>query len=99
MTKVVIEGDDGKQSLVDFPESTSLDFVIGDWVLSAGRYILNLQHNLEGTRISVTLYENGNNEVIADRVEIVDNNNVRIYASYDPDCRFAGRATIFKTQE
>jgi len=79
--------------------SASADFVITDWVLNAGRYVLNVQHALESDKINVAIWENNENIVDVDRVEIVDNNNLNLYTSVDPDCRFDGRIIIFKTQD
>jgi len=87
------------ESELDVKFSFSEDFLITDWVLSAGVYTYNAQHNLESDKINVAIFENGNEEVIVDRVQIVDNNNVKLYVSYSPDCRFDGRINIFKVQE
>ena len=79
--------------------SESVDFLITDWVLTAGVYVLDINHNLDNEKINVALWENGNTEVEVDRKLIINQNTVRLFISYDPDCRFSGTAVVFKTQE
>jgi len=71
-----------------------MKFTIVDWVLSAGSYQLLVNHGLESQKINIELLENGSTPVRADRVEIIDNNNIRLYVVVDPDCRFAGTLII-----
>jgi hypothetical protein len=79
--------------------SASADFVVDDWILSAGNYILDVAHNLDSEKVNVAIWENNVTPVILDRINVVNNNTIRLYVTFDPDCRFDGRAIIFKTQE
>lgn len=79
--------------------SASAEFSVGDWILSAGNYIINIQHNLDSERVNVALWENGVDLVGVDRVNITGSNTLRITISADPDCRFSGVVIIFRTQE
>ena len=74
-------------------------FVIADWVLSAGRYQLDIQHNLETDLLNTYIWENSVSQVEVDRTEIINNNTIRLYVTYDPDCRFNGRIVIIKLTE
>lgn len=78
--------------------SKELSFVIADWILSAGFYILDLQHNLDSLDVNNMIWENSSDQVQVDRVNILNNNNIRLYVAADPDCRFDGKAIIFKVQ-
>lgn len=72
---------------------TSIDFLISDWILSAGLYQLDLQHNLESEDVTVEVFE-GDSEVDLHRIQILNTNTVRIFSTFDPDCRFSGKAVI-----
>lgn len=85
--------------LADQIISASAEFQVSDWVLGAGRYSLDIQHNLESEKVATSIWENNVNEVQVDRIEILNTNNLRLFVTNDPDCRFAGRIIIFKTQE
>ena len=73
---------------------SSIPFVIGDWVLSAGLYYLDLQHNLESERVIIELFDDSKDKLDVHRTTILNTNTVRIYTTYDPDCRFNGTANI-----
>lgn len=73
---------------------TEVSFVVGDWQLIGGLYRLDLQHNLETLSITFDLFDDSGAFVIADRTEILNTNNVRLFTSVDPDCRFEGKAVI-----
>lgn len=72
----------------------SVSFVIADWVLMAGIYRLDLQHNLETLDVIVELFENNVTQVLADRFEVLNTNTIRIFTTVDPDCRFEGKAVV-----
>jgi hypothetical protein len=74
----------------------SIPFVVADWVLSAGLYQLDLQHNLESEDVSVEVYE-GDTEISVHRIQIINTNTIRIYVTFNPDCRFDGKAIILTT--
>lgn len=69
-------------------------FTLSDWVLGAGIYQLDLQHNLETLNVNADFFENNVSEVIVDRFEILNTNTIRLRAPADPDCRFAGKAVV-----
>lgn len=79
--------------------SASASFVISDWTLEAGNYIINVDHNLDSTKINNLIWENDNDQVAVDRVTITNQNTIKLIISADPDCRFAGTIIIFKVQE
>ena len=72
----------------------SISFVLGDWVLMAGIYQLDLQHNLETLDVNADFFENSVSEIIVDRFEVLNTNTIRIFASMDPDCRFEGKVVV-----
>lgn len=85
--------------LADQIISAKAEFVLSDWIASAGNYQLDIAHNLDSENINVMLWENGSEMVMVDRKSIINQNTVRLYVSLDPDCRFEGRAIIFRIQE
>lgn len=84
--------------LADQIISASADFIISDWVLSAGEYILDISHNLDSVKVNVAIWENNIDAVEVDRKQILTSNTIRLHVAYNPDCRFSGRIIIFKTQ-
>jgi len=73
--------------------SFNQDFVIGDWILSAGRYYITFNHDFNSNNTIAEIKE-GKNVVYLDNVENFTVNSIRIYVPYNPDCRFSGSITI-----
>lgn len=71
-----------------------IEFLISDWVLMAGQYILDLQHNLESEKVNTELYDDSDNKVGVSRTNILNTNTIRLYTTLDPDCRFNGKIII-----
>ncbi len=71
-----------------------ISFILSDWLLIGGQYILDLQHNLETLSVTIDLYDPSDDLIMAGRTKILNTNNIRLFTSYDPDCRFEGKAII-----
>jgi hypothetical protein len=72
------------------------DFEISDWVqLGLQYYTITVTHNLSTLSPQVELYQEGF-IVIIDQVEIVNENIIKLYVLYNPDCRFNGSIVISK---
>ena len=77
--------------------STTIPFLISDWVLIGGVYRLDLQHNLESENITATIWDL--TEIVdVDRITVYNTNTIRLFTSLDPDCRFEGKAILTKSQ-
>lgn len=70
------------------------DFVIADWSLAAGLYQLDIQHNLESENVVIELWEQGATQVLPGRLDILNTNTIRIFAPFNPDCRYDGSITV-----
>ena len=75
-------------------KGVALSFVLGDWVLGAGFYTIDLQHNLESSNISTEVFDSNDEEIEVDRIKIINTNTIRVFTVADPDCRFEGKAII-----
>lgn len=73
-----------------------LSFVIADWTLQGGQYLLDLAHNLESDQAVLirVVAESGNDVIAFTAVENYTSNKIRCRVPYDPDGRFAGTAII-----
>lgn len=72
-------------------DGVCIDFVIGDWSLSGGNYIIDLSHNLGIENVSTTIFE-GVNRISVDLETKIDSNKYRLRVPQIPDLRFAGKA-------
>jgi len=77
--------------------SRKVEFLISDWVLESGSYYVDLQHNLESEDV-FTNVSDLQEMVDVDRITVRNTNTVRLYVTYNPDCRFDGKAIITKSQ-
>lgn len=72
-------------------------FLIADWI-AAGTflYYIIVTHDLDTNVPNVKVYEVDGNlkSCILDRIEILDNNNIKIFVTYLPDGRFNGSIVV-----
>jgi len=84
------KGDKGDPAVFSYNQN----FVVADWVLMAGYYTLDVSHNLDSEQLVVEIWENSTERVEVNRVQVINQNTVRLHVSYDPDCRFDGLVSI-----
>lgn len=72
-----------------------MSFSILDWQLD-GDWFLFINHKLNCSNPTTTIRD-VNDVVMANEVEVIDNNNIKIWVPSTPDCRFAGIISILKS--
>ncbi len=94
-----LQGREGGGSIIyeyryEYDKYTS-SFTEEDWVLDGDFYYLIFNHNLSARPVIVQLWKN-NALVFPDSVEIIDDDNIKIKVSSDPDNKFAGDIIVIK---
>jgi len=77
--------------------SRTIEFLSSDWILESGNYYLDIQHNLESIDVFGNVWD-AYEIVNVDRMTVRNTNTVRLYVSYNPDCRFDGKIIVTKSQ-
>ena len=67
-----------------------------DWVLLDGLYYITINHNLNSKFPQVQISEQ-DQQVFVHETESVDNNNIRLWVTSDPDLRFDGEVSVIIT--
>lgn len=75
---------------IDFSQA----FTIGDWVLDSDWFIL-VNHALDSLNPSAIIRDS-DNQAMVNRIEIVDNNNIKIWVPSVPDLRFDGIISLLR---
>ena len=92
---ILSDGTSGNAEWVDLTSSVDFfvqDFDTEDWVLNAGRYELEITHNLTTFSPVISIFEN--NQLVTVSLSVINENKVKIFTSIDPDLRFAGKIKI-----
>jgi hypothetical protein len=84
-----------KKSDLDFSQGFSLDFLIADWSVSGGYYILDIVHSLNSESLVVEIRKDGK-IVEVDSIENVDADTIRLSVPADPNLRFDGTVSVVR---
>lgn len=74
-------------------------FDIPTWIQSGEYYYVDLAHGFGKNKLQVEIFRDVSPDPIRVSVhkkELIDNNTIRIYSTFDPDTRFKGWATLIK---
>ena len=74
------------------------DVAIEEWTLSGGRYYVDIAHNMtDMTATVLRVIDDGGATGQVDDYENLTSARLRIWAPYEPDCRFAGTVIVLRT--
>lgn len=72
----------------------TLSFLTTDWVEDLPYYYIDVTHNLGTPAPNIVCYDNGDEEVMLDKIQVSSNNLIRVYILAVPDQRFSGTIRI-----
>ena len=92
---ILSDGSLGNAEWIDLTKSTNSfiqEFETTDWVLNAGKYELEVNHNLATLCPSIAIFEN--DRLVTVEFSVINESKIKLFTSTNPDLRFAGKIKI-----